>query len=136
MHRTNTLKTIYLKKNFFDITESEDLVPFLIKNISKLCLQFAIVHLQKTPLLVLIDAKSLCSTLPCQNYKNPESKYKTRLTSMKSKAQMSRFHNWVNHVMKPCAFCRGITRIHRSPSRPRPAVRPTAVLINIHEHLI
>ena len=30
--------------------------------------------------------------------------------------------------------CRGITRIHRSPSRPRPAVRPTAVLINIHEH--
>ena len=33
-------------------------------------------------------------------------------------------------------FCRGITRIHRSPSRPRPAVRPTAVLINIHEHLI
>ena len=23
---------------------------------------------------------------------------------MKSKAQMSRFHNWVNHVMKPCAF--------------------------------
>ena len=32
--------------------------------------------------------------------------------------------------------CRGITRIHRSPSRPRPAVRPTAVLINIHEHLI
>ena len=35
-----------------------------------------------------------------------------------------------------CCFCRGITRIHRSPSRPRPAVRPTAVLINIHEHLI
>ena len=33
-------------------------------------------------------------------------------------------------------YCRGITRIHRSPSRPRPAVRPTAVLINIHEHLI
>ena len=32
--------------------------------------------------------------------------------------------------------CRGITWIHRSPSRPRPAVRPTAVLINIHEHLI
>ena len=32
--------------------------------------------------------------------------------------------------------CRGITRIHRSPSRPRPAVRPTAILINIHEHLI
>ena len=32
--------------------------------------------------------------------------------------------------------CRGITRIHRLPSRPRPAVRPTAVLINIHEHLI
>ena len=30
--------------------------------------------------------------------------------------------------------CRGITRIHRSPSRPRPAVRPTAILINIHEH--
>ena len=32
--------------------------------------------------------------------------------------------------------CRGITRIHRSPSRPRPAVRPTAAFINIHEHLI
>ena len=32
--------------------------------------------------------------------------------------------------------CRGITQIHRSPSRPRPSVRPTAVLINIHEHLI
>ena len=32
--------------------------------------------------------------------------------------------------------CRGITQIHRSPSRPRPTVRPTAVLINIHEHLI
>ena len=35
-----------------------------------------------------------------------------------------------------CVLCRGITRIHQSPSRPRPAVRPTAVLINIHEHLI
>ena len=34
------------------------------------------------------------------------------------------------------AFCRGITRIHRSPSRPRPSVRLTAILINIHEHLI
>ena len=33
-------------------------------------------------------------------------------------------------------YCRGITRIHRSPSRPRPSVRPTAILINIHEHLI
>ena len=32
--------------------------------------------------------------------------------------------------------CQGITWIHRSPSRPRPSVRPTAVLINIHEHLI
>ena len=32
--------------------------------------------------------------------------------------------------------CRGITRIHRSPSRPRPSVRPTAALINIHEHPI
>ena len=32
--------------------------------------------------------------------------------------------------------CRGITWIHRSPSRPRPFVRPTAALINIHEHLI
>ena len=32
--------------------------------------------------------------------------------------------------------CRGITRIHRSPSRPRHSVRPTADLINIHEHLI
>ena len=84
--------------------KSEDLALFLIKNISKLCLQFAVVRLQKTPLLVLIDAKSLCSTLPCRNYKNPKSKYKTRPTSMKSKAQMSRFHNWVNHVMKPCAF--------------------------------
>ena len=30
--------------------------------------------------------------------------------------------------------CRGITQIHRSPSRPRPAVRPTAAFINIHEH--
>ena len=30
--------------------------------------------------------------------------------------------------------CRGITRIHRSPSRPRPAIRPTAAFINIHEH--
>ena len=28
----------------------------------------------------------------------------TRPTSMKSKAQMSRFHNWVNHMMRPCAF--------------------------------
>ena len=33
-------------------------------------------------------------------------------------------------------ICRGIMRIHRSPSRPRPSVRPTAALINIHEHLI
>ena len=32
--------------------------------------------------------------------------------------------------------CRGITRIHRSPSRPRPSMRPTATCINIHEHLI
>ena len=32
--------------------------------------------------------------------------------------------------------CQGITRIHRSPSRPRPSVRPTAALINIHEHPI
>ena len=32
--------------------------------------------------------------------------------------------------------CRGITWIHRSPSRPRPSVRLTAILINIHEHLI
>ena len=31
-------------------------------------------------------------------------------------------------------LCRGITWIHRSPSRPRPAVRPTATFINIHEH--
>ena len=31
-------------------------------------------------------------------------------------------------------LCRGITRIHQSPSRPRPAVRPTAAFINIHEH--
>ena len=23
---------------------------------------------------------------------------------MKSKAQMSRFRNWVNHVMRPCTF--------------------------------
>ena len=104
MHRTNTLKTIYFKKNLFDITETEDLVPFSVKNISKLCLQFAVVHLQKTPLLVLIDAKSLCSTLPCRNYKNPESKYKTRPTSMKSKVQMSRIHNWINHMTRPCAF--------------------------------
>ena len=33
-------------------------------------------------------------------------------------------------------YCRGITQIHRSPSRPRPSVRLTAALINIHEHLI
>ena len=32
--------------------------------------------------------------------------------------------------------CRGITQIHRSPSRPRPSMRPTAAFINIHEHLI
>ena len=32
--------------------------------------------------------------------------------------------------------CRGITRIHRSPSRLRPFMRPTAAFINIHEHLI
>ena len=32
--------------------------------------------------------------------------------------------------------CRGITRIHRSPSRPRPSMRPTAAFINIHEHRI
>ena len=32
--------------------------------------------------------------------------------------------------------CRGITRIHRSPSRPRPSMRPIAAFINIHEHLI
>ena len=32
------------------------------------------------------------------------SKHKTRPTSMKSKAQMSRFHIWVNHVTRPCAF--------------------------------
>ena len=30
----------------------------------------------------------------------------------------------------------GITRIHRSPSRPRPSMRLTAAFINIHEHLI
>ena len=34
------------------------------------------------------------------------------------------------------ANCWGITRIHRSPSRPRPSMRPTATFINIHEHLI
>ena len=33
-------------------------------------------------------------------------------------------------------MCRGITQIHRSPSRPRPSMRPTAAFINIHEHLI
>ena len=33
-------------------------------------------------------------------------------------------------------ICWGITRIHRSPSRPRPSMRPTAAFINIHEHLI
>ena len=33
-------------------------------------------------------------------------------------------------------YWRGITRIHRSPSRPRPSMRPTAAFINIHEHLI
>ena len=40
------------------------------------------------------------------------------------------------HVTVVTEGCRGITRIHRSPSRPRPSVRPTAALINIHEHLI
>ena len=39
----------------------------------------------------------------------------------------------VNEALRPC---RGITRIHRSPSRPRPSMRPTAAFINIHEHLI
>ena len=48
-------------------------------------------------------------------------------------------HNIVNDSFadKPHSFlvlCRGITRIHRSPSRLRPAVRPTAAFINIHEH--
>ena len=33
-------------------------------------------------------------------------------------------------------YCRGIMWIHRSPSRLRPSIRLTAVLINIHEHLI
>ena len=28
----------------------------------------------------------------------------TRLISMKSRAQMSRFRNCVNHLMRPCAF--------------------------------
>ena len=32
--------------------------------------------------------------------------------------------------------CRGMTRIHRSPSRLRPSSRPTATLINIYEPLI
>ena len=32
--------------------------------------------------------------------------------------------------------CWGIKQIHQSPSRPRPSVRPTVTLINIHEHLI
>ena len=46
-----------------------------------------------------------------------------------------------NHVQAENASalhknCRGIMRIHRSPSRPGPSVRPTAALINIHEHLI
>ena len=36
----------------------------------------------------------------------------------------------------PATQCWGITRIHRSPSRPRPSMRPTAAFINIHEHLI
>ena len=36
----------------------------------------------------------------------------------------------------PSPECRGIMRIHRSPSRPRPSVRLTAALINIHEHPI
>ena len=33
-------------------------------------------------------------------------------------------------------MCRGITPIHRSPSRPRLSSRLTADVINIHEHLI
>ena len=40
------------------------------------------------------------------------------------------------HQVDLCRICRGITPIHRSPSRPRPSTRPTAALINIHEHLI
>ena len=31
-------------------------------------------------------------------------------------------------------FCQGITWIQRSPSRPRPSIRPTAAFINIYEH--
>ena len=32
--------------------------------------------------------------------------------------------------------CRGIMRIHQSPSRLRPSMRQTAAFINIHEYLI
>ena len=38
-----------------------------------------------------------------------------------------------NHSKHRCN-CQGITRIHRSPSRPRHSVRPTAALINIYEN--
>ena len=44
--------------------------------------------------------------------------------------------NIINQLFISLVTCRGITRIHRSPSRPRPSMRPTAALINIHEHLI
>ena len=47
-----------------------------------------------------------------------------------------KYHEYQNLLGKRAEKCWGITRIHRSPSRPRPAVRPTADLINIHEHLI
>ena len=42
----------------------------------------------------------------------------------------------LHSLIKKLDECRGITRIHRSPSRPRPSVRPTAKVINIHEHPI
>ena len=40
-------------------------------------------------------------------------------------------------VIKCCVeHCRGITWIHRLLSRPRPSIRLTAAVINIHEHPI
>ena len=48
--------------------------------------------------------------------------------------EKSSFHARI--LVGKCDYCRGITRIHQSPSRPRPSMRPTAAFINIHEHLI
>ena len=62
------------------------------------------------------------------------------LVPARKKSRINGFRKWEQafrmYASIYCDKCQGITRIHRSPSRPRPSVRPTAVLINIHEHLI